>query len=172
MNHLISNRQTFLDMYQQFLMCFPKESYLLHLFEYIRMSTDDILGVNESEDCPTVDHPLDSIAVGVLEARSFLFFYEEDEDKENKAGKTAKVQRSHSDRASSRKNYQTQKSVNRNAETLTNNKDNKDMPAKPKCPKIDTNVPKSDTKSDSKPTGGGGGSGIGGKVQNKLFEHV
>jgi len=159
MNHLISNRQTFLDMYQQLLMCFPAESHLLHLFQYIRMSTDDILGVNENEDNPTPDHPLDSIAVGVLEARSFLFFYEEDEDKENKASKTAKVQRSHSDRSSSRKNYVTQKSVN---------KDNKDMPAKPKCPKIDTNVNKSDNKPPSS------GVGIGGNrvANNKLFQHV
>jgi len=157
MNHLISNRQTFLTMYEEFLKSFPQESYLIDIFHYIRISTDHILGLNEDEDEVSVDHPLDSIAVGVLEARSFLFFYEEDEDKENK---TAKVQRSHSDRASSRKVYETQKSVNK-SDTLNNNVNNKDMPAKAKCPKIDSNA-----KSDSKPAS------IKAKVQNKFFQHV
>merc|ERR1719474_2658489 len=108
MNHLISNRQTFLTMYAEFLKCFPKENYLIDIFEYIRMSTDHILGVIEDKEVSSADHPLDSIAVGVLEARSFLFFYEEDE--ENKAAKSSKVQRSHSDRAATRKIYETQKS--------------------------------------------------------------
>ena len=42
-------RQTFLTMYQEFLMCFPKEEYLLDIFQYIRISADDILGLNEKE---------------------------------------------------------------------------------------------------------------------------
>merc|ERR1719410_1499899 len=45
MQHLISNRQTFLDMYQEFLRCFPKEDYLIDILEYLRMSTDHILGM-------------------------------------------------------------------------------------------------------------------------------
>ena len=42
-------RQTFLTMYEQFLMCFPKENYLLDTLQYIVMSADDILGVNTPE---------------------------------------------------------------------------------------------------------------------------
>ena len=37
-----------------------------------------------------IDHPLDSISLGILESRSFLFIYDEDEDKENKGNKNAK----------------------------------------------------------------------------------
>jgi hypothetical protein len=49
------------------------EACLIDTFEYIRMSTDDILRLNEHvEDPDMVDHPLDTIALGVLEARSFL----------------------------------------------------------------------------------------------------
>ena len=36
-------------MYHQFLKCFPKEDYLIDIFEYIRMSTDDILMLNKEE---------------------------------------------------------------------------------------------------------------------------
>ena len=36
-------------MYQQFLLCFPKEDYLIDILEYLRMSTDDILGLGPEE---------------------------------------------------------------------------------------------------------------------------
>jgi hypothetical protein len=167
MHHLISNRQTFLDMYQQFLKCFPKEDYLIDIFEYIRMSTDDILELNEEvaehgEKSGCDDHPLDSIAIGVLEARSFLFFYDEDENKENlKSSKGSKVQRSHSDRATSRKNFDAQKSVPGTKNEALKNNLNKDLPAKAKCPKIE-----SFAKSDKAPVKATN------KVQNKLFQNV
>ena len=32
-------------MYQEFLRCFPKEDYLIDILEYLRMSTDHILGM-------------------------------------------------------------------------------------------------------------------------------
>ena len=115
----------------------------------------------KDEENPAPDHPLDSIAIGVLEARSFLFLYDEDEDKENKASKPTKIQRSHSDRATSRKAYESQKSVNNN--TLNTNNNTKDMPAKAKCPKIDTTNKKSDN---NKPPA------MKNKVQNKFFQHV
>jgi len=170
MNHLISNRHTFLTMYHQLLKCFPKEEYLLDVFDYITASADDILGLNESqeeEDEPEPDHPLDSIACGVLEARSFLFLYDTDDDKENKGTKASKIQRSHSDRATSRKNYESQKSVsNNNTLNNNNNNNNKDMPAKAKCPKIDTSNKKSDNNTGVKPPV------MKNKVQNKFFQHV
>lgn len=104
MNHLVKNRAKFLDMYQKLLETVigksTAEACLIDTFEYIRMSTDDILRLNEHvEDSDYVDHPLDSIALGVLEARSFLFNYEKtptDEAKENNAG--TKLQRSQSER--------------------------------------------------------------------------
>ena len=37
-------------MYQQFLRCFPKEEYLIDIFEYIKISTDDILEIHKDED--------------------------------------------------------------------------------------------------------------------------
>ena len=74
--------------------------------------------------------------IGILETRSFLFFYDEDDDKENKSTKSTKVQRSHSDRATTRKVYHAQKSVCKN-ESLKFSENNKDVPARPKCPKID-----------------------------------
>jgi hypothetical protein len=157
-------------MYHQFLKCFPKEDYLIDIFEYIRMSTDDILMLNKEEpeeeegeeEKPDCDHPLDSIAVGVLEARSFLFFYEEEEGKENIKAipKGTKVQRSHSDRAATRKNYDSQKSVPGNKNESLKNNVNKDMPAKAKCPKIE-----SFNKSDKTPVKTN-------KVQNKFFQNV
>ena len=81
MNHLVKNRVKFLDMYQKLLEVTIGESAsegcLIDTFEYIRMSTDDILRLNEHvEDPEYVDHPLDTIALGILEARSFLFNYE------------------------------------------------------------------------------------------------
>ena len=45
----------------------------------------------EEEEGEENDHPLDSISLGILESRSFLFLYDEDDDKENKANKTAKA---------------------------------------------------------------------------------
>ena len=107
-------------MYQNFLKCFPKEEYLIDIFEYLKISTEDILEIHkyvpqEGEElegekfiCNSVncdDHPLESICLGVLDSRSFLFFYEEEENKENikSMPKGSKVQRSHSDRASNRR---------------------------------------------------------------------
>merc|ERR1719300_1950356 len=141
MNFLISNRHTFLNMYQQFLRCFPKEEYLIDIFEYIKISTDDILEIHKDEDPENGDeggkekyrsnsincddHPLESICLGVLDSRSFLFFYEEDENKENLKNiqKGAKVQRSHSDRAGNRKTVPVKKNDS----------------LKAKVPKMDTN---------------------------------
>ena len=152
-------RQTFLNMYQHFLKCFPKEEYLIDIFEYIKMSTEDILEIHkyvpgEGEDlegekfiCNSVscdDHPLESICLGVLDSRSFLFFYEEEENKENikSMPKGSKIQRSHSDRAS-----------NRRAAPVKKNES-----IKAKFSKIDSNQ-----KSDN---------GIKGKVQNKFIQNV
>jgi len=168
MQHLISNRQTFLDMYQEFLRCFPKEDYLIDILEYLRMSTDHILGMvpdvvedddtaeEEKEHC---DHPLESISIGVLDTRSFLFFYDEDDNKENMkamASKGQKVQRSNSDRVVPKKTIESQKSVPANTK-LNNN--NKTAPGK-KCPKIES-LQKSDSKVGPKS-----------KFQNKLFQNV
>ena len=160
-------RHTFLDMFQQFLRCFPKEDYLIDILEYIRMSTDDILDVappvpedeEDTEPPPHCDHPLESIAIGVLETRSFLFFYDEGDNKENiKAPKGGKVQRSNSDRAVPNK-FQSQKSVpGGTKQELLKNNVNKDGPAKSKCPKIES-LQASDSK--AKP-----------KFQNKLFANV
>jgi len=100
MNHLVKNRVKFLDMYQKLLEMTlgesESEACLIDTFEYIRMSTDDILRLNEHvEDPDMVDHPLDTIALGVLEARSFLFNYEK--PKSDNSGGT-KLQRSQSER--------------------------------------------------------------------------
>jgi len=169
MQHLITNRHTFLHMYQEFLRCFPKEDYLIDVLEYIMMSTDDILGLapqgDEAESElgpvePHCDHPLESIAIGVLEARSFLFFYDEDENKENiKAPKGQKVQRSNSDRAVSKKSFESQKSCpgGSKQDTLKNN-----VNGRAKCPKIDS-FAKSDKAKPSK---------LGARIQNKLFQNV
>jgi len=100
MNHLVKNRVKFLDMYQKLLEMTlgesESEACLIDTFEYIRMSTDDILRLNEHvEDPDMVDHPLDTIALGVLESRSFLFNYEK--PKSDNSGGT-KLQRSQSER--------------------------------------------------------------------------
>ena len=96
MNHLVSNRIKFLDMYQKLLEAAvgsTHEASLIDTLEYIRMSTDDILRMNEHvEDEDYVENPLDSIALGVLETRSFLFSYEA------KKKEGAKLQRSQSER--------------------------------------------------------------------------
>merc|ERR550532_3047630 len=164
MQYLISNRQTFLNMYQHFLKCFPKEEYLIDIFEYLKMSTEDILEIHkyvpgEGEElegekfiCNSVncdDHPLESICLGVLDSRSFLFFYEEEENKENikSMPKGSKVQRSHSDRASNRRQVPVKK--------------NESIKMKAKFPKIDTNT---NHKSDN--------NCIKGKVQNKIIQNV
>ena len=48
---LPDSRHTFLMMYQQFLKCFPAETYLIDIFDYIRASADHILGLmDEVED--------------------------------------------------------------------------------------------------------------------------
>ena len=100
MGHLVKNRNRFLDMYQKLLEISvgnsATEACLIDTFEYIRMSTDDILRLDEHvEDPEYVDHPLDTIALGILEARSFLFNYEKPCDK-SKDG--SKLQRSQSER--------------------------------------------------------------------------
>ena len=96
MNHLVSNRNKFLDMYQkllEFAVGSTDEASLIDTLEYIRISTDDILRMDEHvEDENYVENPLDSIALGVLETRSFLFNY----DTKKKEG--AKLQRSQSER--------------------------------------------------------------------------
>merc|ERR1719232_1689193 len=126
MNFLISNRHTFLNMYHQFLRCFPKEEYLIDIFDYMKISVDDILEIHKVEPeeghedakekyrCNSTncdDHPLESICLGVLDSRSFLYFYEEEDNKENikSMPKGTKIQRSHSDRASSRKSVPVKK---------------------------------------------------------------
>jgi len=181
MSHLIQNRQTFLDMYQEFLKCFPKEDYLLDILEYIRMSTDDILmlpqGKSERleeeeekiENCdenggekPVIDndHPLEAISIGVLESRSFLFFYEEDENKENLKRQGSKVQRSHSDRAASRKDFQKPSQGVKTPAPPQN--------GKAKVPKIDTTA--ASNKADKGPATAPARAGN--KVQNKFFQNV
>ena len=139
MSHLIKNRHKLLDMFEAFLENYSEEPHLLDIFEYIRISADDILGLSNSgvyaytptprgrgsrrtsenkatasslpHSCPLDDEdpnqvpdcPLDSIALGILEARSFLFRYEEDENKENeKRKKNSKLQRSQSERIKDR----------------------------------------------------------------------
>ena len=149
-------------MYQQFLRCFPKEEYLIDIFEYIKHSTEDILEIHRYEDpdnieedgkeifksnsSPCDDHPLESICLGVLDSRSFLFFYDEDENKENmkNISKGSKVQRSHSDRAANRKSVPVKKNDS----------------LKAKVPKIEPNNNK--TNSFKGPN----------KIQNKIFQNV
>jgi hypothetical protein len=68
--HVISNRKRFLGMFLRFLECFPDESHLVDIFEYITMSTDSILQLEE--DVTSTDYrdsPLDAITLGVLEGR-------------------------------------------------------------------------------------------------------
>ena len=109
MSHLIKNRDKFMDMYMALLECFPEESHLVDTFDYIRMSAEDILRLEEDiESSSYADHPLDSIALGVLESRSFLFRYVNDDNKENDQNKkNIKVQRSQSERSKDRRNRMT-----------------------------------------------------------------
>ncbi len=103
MHHLVKNRARFLDMYQKLLEIAVGESSseacLIDTFEYIRMSTDDILRLTEHvENDEYVDHPLDSIALGILEARSFLFNYDKSPEDQSKDSSGTKLQRSQSER--------------------------------------------------------------------------
>jgi len=181
MSHLIQNRHTFLDMYQEFLKCFPKEDYLLDILEYIRMSTDDILMLPQTKDVSDEgaeeekipncdgevgeremknnDHPLEAISIGVLESRSFLFFYEEDENKENLKRQGSKVQRSHSDRVAHRKDFQKPSQAVKTAAPTAN--------GKAKVPKID--LPSAQNKGDKGPQTAPVRTN---KVQNKFFQNV
>ena len=101
MQHLVKNRVKFLDMYQKLLEVTvggsATEACLIDTFEYIRLSVDDILRLDEHvEDPEYVDHPLDTISLGILEARSFLFNYEKPSDKSKES--STKLQRSQSER--------------------------------------------------------------------------
>ena len=56
-----------------------------------------LVGLDEHvEDPEYVDHPLDTISLGILEARSFLFNYEKPSDKSKES--STKLQRSQSER--------------------------------------------------------------------------
>ena len=123
------------------------------------MAPEEVEGVEEEEEAEEhCDHPLESISIGVLDTRSFLFFYDEDDNKENmKASKGQKVQRSNSDRVVPKKTIESQKSVPPN--TKLNNNVNKTAPGK-KCPKIES-LQKSDSKVGQKS-----------KLQNKFFQNV
>ncbi len=70
MAYLVENRGTFLDMYHKFLCCFSEEEHLVDVFEYLRLSFDDILLLSEDlEGDEYEDSKLDSIVFGVLEPR-------------------------------------------------------------------------------------------------------
>ena len=176
MAHLIRNRKKFLDMYQKFLRCFPEESHLVDIFEYIRISTDDILKIDEDvASSDYEDSPLDSITLGILESRSFLFRYEDDENKENDSKKkNSKLQRSQSERTKDRGSFmarqqsKTEQQHSGGAKAGGGTKagggshGNKSpgvvtaagaMPANAKCPKLEP--------------GGGGG-----KMKNKFLQNV
>jgi hypothetical protein len=129
MNHLVTNRKSFLDMFAKLLetVAGADEPHLIDTFEYIRMSTDDILRMEEHvEDPDYVDHPLDSIALGVLEARSFLFNYEKKKSATTtSATGPSKLQRSQSER-------RVKKDVSAAASSPP-----KKIPARPKCAKFE-----------------------------------
>lgn len=175
MSHLVKNREKFLDMYQMLLKCVvPEESHLVDTFEYIRLSTDDILRMDEHvEHADYEDNQLDSIALGVLEARSFLFQYVEDENnKENNAKKGNKVQRSQSARHTNRASFQhhNKSPVEKPKVDHHHHQDKphskvakaakSDIPAQPKCPKMEKQM--------SLP----GGGGVASKFQNKFLQNV
>ena len=70
LSHVLDNRESLLDMYHKFLRCFPEEEHLVDVFEYLRLSVDDILLLNEDiESADYQEGKLDSITLGVLEAR-------------------------------------------------------------------------------------------------------
>ena len=160
MGHLIKKREWFLDMFQRFLECFPEESHLLDTFEYLRISTDDILRLDEDVESATYsDHPLDSISLGMLESRSFLFRYVDiNNNKENENQKTKKggsLQRSQSERSKDRK------SRGLSRKDSDNNNKKSESPAKAKCAKFETQK--------SMPPANFGGAN---KVQNKFLTNV
>lgn len=151
LSHLIKNRNEFLDMFQTFLECFPEEQHLVDIFEYIRISADDILLMNEDlTDKSYQDSNLDSISLGILEARSFLFKYEGDDDKENeRKKKNSKLQRSQSERIKDRSQLEAVKFAKQQA-AISPKGHKPRSPASPKVIKLD------------------GGS----KVKNKFLQNV
>ena len=168
MGHLIKNRERFLDMFERLLECFPDESYLLDTFDYLRMSTDDILRLDEDVESPSYsDHPLDSITLGVLESRSFLFRYVDgNNNKENEKGKPKKgasLQRSQSERSKDKKSRTLTRKDSDNDSNNTGKK--AEMPAKPKCAKFETQQ-SVDPKCFSNDGNGGN------KMQNKFLQKV
>ena len=161
--HLVENRERFLDMYSKLLRCFPEEEHLGDIFDYVRLSADDLLLLGEdvtSDDYE--DSPLDAITLGVVDTRSFLFRYragaedEDGENKENGAGgrkkKSSKLQRSQSERVKvtktrgsstppspgvehSGKTVTRQQSGNRGTKAAPTSPG---MPANAKCPKLES----------------------------------
>ena len=80
MRHLVANVEKLMDMYAALLEMSrvgagdSEDSSLMDTFDYIRISWRDILRLDEDIQSPDyADHPLDSICLGVLESRSFLF---------------------------------------------------------------------------------------------------
>ena len=127
MRHLVTNCDKLFDMYSALLEIVAADEDsggcdvedagggggLLDTFEYLRISWRDILRLDEDiESADYADHPLDSICLGVLESRSFLFKYsyegedaeEDDVAKAAEKAKKAKVQRSQSERSKDRRN--------------------------------------------------------------------
>ena len=133
MRHLVTNCDKFFDMYSALLEIVAtdsgEDSSLLDTFEYLRISWHDILRLDEDiESAGYADHPLDSICLGILESRSFLFKYttgEDGEDGSDKAAadkaKKAKVQRSQSERSKDRKNRGVNRSDSGSSASKTNN---------------------------------------------------
>ena len=165
MGHLIKNRERFLDMFQRFLECFPNDSHLLDTFEYLRISTDDILRLDEDVESTTYsDHPLDAISLGMLESRSFLFRYVDvNNNKENEkrnAKKGSTLQRSQSERAKDRKSRTL---TRKDSDNESNAIKKSEMPAQPKCAKLQTqqSVPPQKT-----------AFSVQNKVQNKFLQNV
>ena len=85
MGHLVANCDKYFDMYSALLEIVmtttmtsetSDDSGLADTFDYVRISWRDILRLDEDiESTDYKDHPLDSICLGVLESRSFLFKY-------------------------------------------------------------------------------------------------
>ena len=191
LSHLIANRERFLDMYLKLLECFPEESHLVDIFEYIRMSTDNILRLEEDmTSADFADSPLDAIILGILEARSFLFKYDDDENKENdKAKKNSKLQRSQSERIKDRSQLHRSMSMkapstpqpagkNSLAPPMPNvgaaataagvpagTANGTKMPASAKCPKLDQHHPKGGAAASASAS-------TGTKAENKFLHNV
>jgi hypothetical protein len=171
MGHLITKREWFLDMFQRFLECFPEETHLLDTFEYLRMSTDDILRLDEDVESPTYsDHPLDSIALGMLESRSFLFRYVDvnnNKENENRKVKKTSLQRSQSERSKDRKPLGLTRKDSDN--TTKDRKDSDNATKKPESPTKAKCKLESQKSVGSVPNTALGG---GNKVQNKFLQNV